>query len=428
MEEFVENWYGKDSGIGRRLTAFLQQPLSLRGLPATPLTLALVAILYESGTKEVPANLTELFEKYIELALGRWDISRDISLQYEWRVKEFLLRKISWEMHQQRRLEIGCHNFESAVKRLGTERGLDIDVVVFCDEVVNRSELLFQNVDGEYEFKHRAFQDYFVGAEISGRADKKKLIIDTFQDLWWAQAVFFACGLRPEDETCLRAILDEVQVSGSDALAFTMNLGVLTQATYLAPRQVKSEVVVRVLDSFVDAWEYICDHYEEYQSEAYKHIRIPEDLPGHLLWISILDALAETALGSMTLSQTLSELAEQYVSQPLDHLSARERTRLEWQAFLLAVACAKCDNVSAFISLFRSGIIADPTFLLFMQYHAEMMEKRPWVGARDRDSIGKLSRKLKKRLARSRQYLASLRHAAPIPLPSPDDLGDVKED
>jgi hypothetical protein len=94
MAKFIENWFGQESPLGMRLIELVNEPLALRGLPATPLTLALVAVLYESGSKEVPANLTELCEKYVELALGRWDISKGMSLQFEWRVKEFILRRI----------------------------------------------------------------------------------------------------------------------------------------------------------------------------------------------------------------------------------------------------------------------------------------------------------------------------------------------
>lgn len=416
MTQFIENWFGKDSPVGKRLVQFVNEPMSLRGLPATPLTLALVASLYEGGTKEIPSNLTELFSKYVELALGRWDISRDISLQFEWEVKKFILQKIAWDMQVQRKSEINILDFESAVKRFSTERGLSVDAGAYSKEVMDRSELMFLNNNNEYEFKHRALHEYFVGSEINDRADSIKIVVDNFLDLWWSQSIFFACGLRPQGEDLLKAITDQVKPSNSDQFTYGLLLGEVTQASYLAPKQVKADAIKRVIENLTEAWDYFSNDFRANENIPV----IANQLPVHMFFLALQIAFAQLSLGSITLSSVLSDLAEQLCSQSGVETSPREIAKREWRALLLAMASARCDNVNDFIKIFESNIISDPSFLFFGRFYAEDISKRDWIPRDDRVRAKQLSKKLAKRVGKQKKYFSSLQGKGPIPLPPPE--------
>lgn len=190
-QDLVKKWFGEGDPVGARLSQLLRDPLTLRGLPSTPMTLALVAILHAGGAKEIPANLTELFSKYVELALGRWDEGKDLSQQFEWRIKEFLLRGIAWKLHVAGSPSIDDTELQDIVHELSRDRGLSIEASLFVDEVSERSELLVATTSDTYEFKHRAFQDFFVGSEINSRADPLEIIVDHFPDNPWQQSIFF---------------------------------------------------------------------------------------------------------------------------------------------------------------------------------------------------------------------------------------------
>lgn len=413
MTRFIENWFGKDSPMGKRLMQFVNEPMSLRGLPATPLTLALVASLYEGGTKEIPSNLTELFAKYVELALGRWDVSRDISLQFEWEVKKFILQKIAWGMQVQRRSEINILDFESAVKRFSTERGLSVDADAYSKEVMDRSELMFLNDNNEYEFKHRALHEYFVGSEINDRADSIKIVVNNFLDHWWAQSIFFACGLRPQSEDLLKVITDQVKASNSDQFTYGLLLGQVAQATYLAPKQVKADAINHVIENLIGAWDYFSNNFT-----ANKNIPVLANQPPlHLFSVAMYTAFVQLSLGSITLSSVLSDLTEQLCSQSRVEISPREIAKKEWRAFLLAMASGRCDNVNDFIKIFESNIVSDPSILFFGRIYAEDISKRDWIPREDRVRAKQLSKKLAKRVGQQKKYFLSLQGKGPIPLP-----------
>jgi hypothetical protein len=401
--------------VGNRLIHLVKDPLSLRGLPTTPLTLVLVAALYERGHHEVPANLTELFSKYVELALGRWDETKDISSQFEWKVKQFILQQVSWDMYQQGQIAITPDYFETTVKRIGVERALDINADIFSKEIITRSQLLIQNSNGEFEFKHRSFQEFFVGTEINSRSDAVQLIVSNFFDPQWSGTIFFASGLRPGSEEYLRAILDQVFVPAGNSLYFAVNLGYLTQAAYLAPKQVKLEAVNSVLRALTDAWNHFSKFYADAELE-----NIPVSAT-HIPSLAFFTAMAKAALGSITLSPVLSDLAKNYCSQPIEGLSESERAVKEWHACLLAVACSWCGDVNSFVALSECGLIQDPGLLLICKTEAELLQDYDWFSKADRKRVDELSKGLQKKLGRRKEYLKALRDILPIPLSESDE-------
>lgn len=414
---FVQNWYGEESPIAQKLVRLVTAPVALRGLPATPLTLALISILYQSGDKEIPANLTELFTKYVELVLGRWDVSRDVSVQYQWRVKLFVLRHICWHMHDNRQSAIARADLESMVHALHSARGLKVDPGAFCDELVSRSGLLLINDDDEYAFKHLSLQEYFVGHELDTRPDKFDLMVGRFLEPWWMDVIFFACGLRPDSDDYLNWIMEKVSPEGPENFVFAIGLGQVTQATYLATQQTKLRAIDCVLNRMIDAWDDFCSFYESLDLEEAKL----RPMVPHLAWVGIFAGFAELALGSITLSTALSQRAKELASSSLDNLSPRDRSRAEWQAFLLGCACIGADNIEDFATLFSSGIITDPGFLLVGRAYAEIIENRAWL-REDQKSISKtLQKKIGSKLKGLGRAVERLGRVGPITLPPPQE-------
>lgn len=417
MVKFVQNWYGQDTEICRKLIKLISNPSNLRGLPATPMTLAIVAILHErSPWQEIPANQTELFSKYIELALGRWDASKDISVQFEYPIKRFFLQQICWDIHQRNEIEISLADFDTWVALLADEHALNIDLDIFKKEVIERSELLFQNDKERYEFKHRSFQDYFVGAEINRQSNAIEIVVSRILDPWWSSAIFFASGLRPDSEQYIDAILKEVVPTNSKALFFATCLGELAQATFMATKQTKTRVVRVVLDQLIQSWEHTCEFWGNLEEKS----TIIKDVPAHILFLILHAGAVQSALGSITLSPILSTITDEYLSINIHgpHSSQNEMAKREWRAFLLAIACAQCDsNVEDFLRLFQSGLITDPGFLFFGSIFSDEISERTWLDSNMLENAKKLHKKLDKKWNESIEYRKYLKKVEIIPLP-----------
>ncbi|MFV2045250.1 MAG: NACHT domain-containing NTPase, partial [Anaerolineales bacterium] len=412
MGQFIENWFGKGSPVGARLAQFLQDPLTLHGLPSTPLTLAIVAILYASGAREVPANLTELFSKYVELALGRWDESKGVSHQFEWRVKEFLLRGIAWEMQDNRMTSMSSSEVDGLTSSLGDDRGLDLNPVLFREEVADRSELLIIDEDGEYEFKHRSFQDYFVGIEIVSKAKAIDIVVANFLDSWWEAAVFFACGLRPESEEFLDSIMRNVAASGTAQYGYAVNLGMAAQASYLAPRRTKRQAVDLVLDTLLQAWGAVALDYANLEDKP----ELPAFISPHLLLLGVFTGASQQALGSITLAPVLKDIAREYLDADLSSMSPDERKILEWKAFFLSVALASCGEIDDFADIFESKIIGDPALHLAGMFPIVSLSEQDWLPSQSKRRLRRVEKRLKKSLKSNSAYIKSLAGSEPMPI------------
>lgn len=411
MRKFVINWFGDASDVTKRLIQVIDRPFGLHGLPSTPLTLAIVSILFESGTKEIPANLTELFQQYTELVLGRWDTSKEISHKIEWRIKQFVLAKVSWNLHEKKSLSIDIEQLKNVAQTYADERGLPLDANAFVEEVIHRSELLVKHATEDYEFKHRSFQDYFCGVEISSHPDKLKILEDKFDDPWWTQANFFACGLQPQSESVLQHILDSVPIPTDNRIVYAVTLGQITQAIYAAPSATKEYAVDRVLDVLMDSWNDICKNFNEDEFN--------EDIPAQITLLFPFTLFAQQGLGSITLAPALEKIAKAISEVDLTALSADERILLEWKTYLVAMSCASCNHVEIFEDLFRSGILQDPSLLLAGLGMCKLMMDRYWFDEGDMLRIKTVYKRLDQKMKQKgmKKYLRDLKRSGPILLP-----------
>lgn len=409
IERFIENWYGKNNDLCKKLIKLLREPSFILNIRMTPLTLALVSIIFEQGEREMPANVTELFDKYAELALGRWDAAKHIASQFEWAIKEFMLRKISWEMHAQKRFDFSVDEFESIITTQSNQRGLDINSELFMRELIDRSDLVFRNSDNQLEFKHRSFQDYFVGSELNKRSDAISFAVENFLDPWWSKPIFFATGSRRESEDYIKAILEQVEPPLSNYFTYALHLGMLTQAGYLSHEPTKTEAVHKALIMFIESWDY------------FRESEFANMFP-HLVFLVIYTRIIQMAVGSITLASSLTKLVELYLVQKRDDLPPRERIIDEWYGYLLGMSCIRVNKINDFIRIFESDFITDPAFIYLANQELESTLKDDLLLSEDKKLLDKLSKKFKRRIglkrmeSDNRKYISDLLEAKPLPL------------
>lgn len=83
-------------------------------LTRTPMALTLTAILYRDDAvdlAELPANITELYNKFCDYYLNRWDMSKGISSQYKFEETKHILAFIAKNLHKKGIQEIPKENF-----------------------------------------------------------------------------------------------------------------------------------------------------------------------------------------------------------------------------------------------------------------------------------------------------------------------------
>lgn len=221
----------------------------IHGMELNPLLVTVFAATSEYSRQDIPANITELFKKFSEMMLGRWDASKGFKQQYHAPLKDFLLTKIAFEMHKDRLTSIGLGRFDHILQTELNNRGFEADMKQLRDEILYRSGLFM--IRGEtVEFRHLMMQEFFAGRGIPSAEFLHKVLADP----WWMRAVVFYFGEHPDDSAALDSSLGALQGrSVEETYNAALTMGLALQACYLVEVKDKIDIYRWVIDGLSDA-------------------------------------------------------------------------------------------------------------------------------------------------------------------------------
>ncbi len=201
----------------------------VHGMELNPLLVTVFAATGDYARRDIPANITELFKKYTEMMLGRWDQSKGIGQQFHAPLKDFVLRRVAYEMHRRRVTSIDVKEFEELMTNELLKRGHRTDAAELLAEMIDRSGL-FRITGNSIEFNHMLLQEFFAGRGIPSDDSLDALIGDE----WWQRPVVFYFGENPDNATGL------VKLGGAlgtrppnEVFPAAVTLGLSLQACYL---------------------------------------------------------------------------------------------------------------------------------------------------------------------------------------------------
>lgn len=211
-------------------------------IPMVPLSLILLIDIVEEH-KEVPASVTELYERYNDSILGRYDKNKGIEVLFEYLVKKRFLSSLAFqEFVEKSRVEISRSEFDEFVSQYKLRYGRDEEYIGKFLSEIERAGIL-QIGDETVLFRHRSFLDYFAGFYAYDRHDEiddlNQFIVDKYYDDNAGETSFFYIGLkRAISERLLNKILDYK----NDSLVYDLDkilIGHLLQAGWDSETQTK---------------------------------------------------------------------------------------------------------------------------------------------------------------------------------------------
>jgi NACHT domain len=218
---------------------------NVHGMELNPLLVTVFVATSDYSRQDIPANITELFKKFTEMMLGRWDTSKGLSQQYHAPLKDFLLCRIACQMHESRVTSWPLTKFRKHIEQELEERDHEGDVDVLLEEILDRSGLVTVQ-DDEIRFRHLLIQEFFAGRGIS----KPDFLHSVIHDSWWTKALVFHFGQNPENHQELQAVIQKLDVlTGKKLYQSAVSIGLALQACYLAKRHDKSSTIRWVVNS-----------------------------------------------------------------------------------------------------------------------------------------------------------------------------------
>ena len=180
--------------------------------------------------------MTELYSKYMEQILGRWDIEKGLQSQKEYQALDQLMMALARQMIDDQRSFMSVPEAKQAFAQYLGTRNLGLDVDALFARMIERCDIMVLNtVSMTVGFKHRTFAEYFY-AKSFGR---ELLEIDErVYSPFWINIFFFYLGLRKDCPAELRAIHSMAPSTELQAWIKVINLSNYLLAAYTTPYEV----------------------------------------------------------------------------------------------------------------------------------------------------------------------------------------------
>jgi hypothetical protein len=276
-------------------------------LPMTPMSLILLIDTAEEHG-EVPASLCDLYNRYFEMVLGKWDL-RDKGIQslFQYETKIHFLSELAWtEFLQKDKVEITGEEFDEFVRDYVARFGFDSNWInQFVDEIQRAGILELKDV---VSFRHRSFLDYFIAFSMTRRQDDLDNVTDLITNLYfgdlWNDVTFFFVGIN---KALTQKTLEHIASFPKDDLGIYISkfaIGRLLQAGWLSTSEIKRMGISIALTYLLPIREQL----RESLSETTQSIG--------LIFADFLPmAIAEWSMGSITLRNALKEVVRPLLSE-----------------------------------------------------------------------------------------------------------------
>lgn len=227
----------KEVNVKNRILEDLKRSPLFRNLPRSPMSAILLARLLNENQQEIPSNITELYSKYSELILGRWDEKKGLQSQKEYQALDAILMRLSRQMIDDQRPFISTIEVKDVFKNYLAERNLAIDPEELYDKMVDRCEIvLVDDHSGTLGLKHRSFAEFFYAKSFI--ADQSLVIDSRVHNFYWMNTFFFYLGLRKDCPDELSAIIDMSADTESEEWLKIINMSNYLLAGYTTPYRV----------------------------------------------------------------------------------------------------------------------------------------------------------------------------------------------
>ena len=276
-------------------------------LPMTPISLILLIDTAEEHG-EVPASLCDLYNRYFEMVLGKWDLrDKGIESLFQYETKIHFLSELAWtEFLQKDKVEINKEEFDGFVGDYVAKFGFDSNWInQFVDEIERAGILELKEV---VTFRHRSFLDYFIAFSMARKQDDLDNITDLATNLYfsdlWNDVTFFFVGIN---KALTQKTLEHVANYPQDDLGTYISkffIGRLLQAGWLSTNEIKCMGISTALTYLLPIREQLRKSLSETTQ------------PIGLIFADFLPmAITEWSMGSITLCNALKETVRPLLSE-----------------------------------------------------------------------------------------------------------------
>jgi energy-coupling factor transporter ATP-binding protein EcfA2 len=407
VENFLNAYFADNLVKSQRLLKSLKDTGILEKLPKTPMTIALITILFDEKEIEIPATITDLYRQFVDLLLGKYTPDSTVEI-IEIGIKHRLLCYIAKTLHTNTKQTISLIDLKALLLEYSKERGQTFDIELISEDLITNSGLLFKNEKEEIQFKHLSFQEYFTAYEIfHHRQTETELFTKRFNNLWWQNVAIFYAGMTKDAPGILENIITEsAPTTFAEMVANTAGMGKLLQALYNTSIESRMAGVKRGVDNTENAIKFLL-------STDDKSFDIWKNFSKYGL-MQIIGGLFSFSYWSITLVEPLKQQFKKLISQINDERAEDEQFYFEFKLFLICTILASDDFISfkEFRELVEKTKSNDLSLFAIMATHLKRLEKH----LTDKNKENKDFEKIEKKLSKKKRDLGQIADKVNMPI------------
>jgi len=250
--EFIKNMVKEQSILVTNLEKSLKE---LEGqIPFYPLALRLLVKVVEEH-KEIPASITELYIRYIDILFGKHEITAEIDKLFDPTIKEEFFSYLAYHVFfSNNKVKVNLDEFKSFVDDFSKTHSF-INKEEFIKDIYRISILKVE--DEDVYFSHKSFLDFFIAIYFKNNKDDLE-DEDEFDKLFnlysfveqWEEVVFFYFGLKKKiNKREFKKLNKSINTLEND---FERNLNIfylgrLSQYAYMTDDKYKEEIILNAM-------------------------------------------------------------------------------------------------------------------------------------------------------------------------------------
>ncbi len=234
-------------GVGERLRRDLSKSALLRALPRTPMSAILLARVLSANAKEIPQTLPELYSKYVELALGRWDITKGLMTEREYPVVVNVLSRVAKYMLDNELQQMSVDEVMQMLDQYTrTREGLPPPDIIFR-RIEQRSEVVIVNRDKHtFAFRHKSLAEFLLALLQKETHGRSAPFTNPFEGYWLGVEYFYLGLIQDAGERIDRLSAIELGSEREKVLRL-LNFGNLMMSAYQTEYEHVERAVYRVI-------------------------------------------------------------------------------------------------------------------------------------------------------------------------------------
>lgn len=260
---FIRLYFSNDQSKADNLLNSLKENSIIQRLPITPLNLSLISILFEENNFEIPATITDIYDNFNNLLLGRTLPDSRFAF-FDINLRERILSVYALELlNKGERSYMTAEDFHKFFKDFfePIKNTINVDLLpAALDFLINNTGILTLQ-DGKYvKFLHESYMEYYASREIfNNRRALEKDLIEKFLEINWQYTAIFYAGRSKVMPEFLKKIIERTTQCGNNTEYYRSvhGLGYLIQALYLTEDSIRKEAVHAGLKNTLEIYQWM---------------------------------------------------------------------------------------------------------------------------------------------------------------------------